>query len=89
MNQSNRTFVPISIETEANGQTCIVSVGPWQNKWYLSARFMYQKEDGSLGHSKNGINIRLDGDEGLQAALTIIDAMQTALAATAEVILQE
>lgn len=77
-------FEPVSIEVEANNQTCLVSIDDYKEVTFLSARFMYQRADGTMAHGRNGINIRIDGDEGMQAALTIIEAMQHALTITAQ-----
>jgi len=69
----------MDITMEANNKPVVVSTSEFKGRKYLSARFMYQTEDGQLHHSKNGINIQLDGEEGTEAAQAIIDAMQTAL----------
>ena len=76
-------FAPISIEAEVNGKTVVISVDEFRGKTYLSARFMYiDHYTGELEHTKNGINIQIDGDEGMEAALVIIEAMQKALTLT-------
>ena len=70
---------PLSMELEANGKPVMVTVDQWRNNWYLSARYYYQSEDGTLRPGKNGININISTDEGIHAAQAIVNALQDAI----------